>query len=202
MTTTPRLDAILDAVSQDATVLDVGCVQHDASAEARDNWLHKHLCQHTNEVTGLDYLADDVAELNDRGYDVVHADAHDFELDGTFDVIVAGELIEHLVNFHGFLDSCRQHLRADGRLVLTTPNPWALVYIRRAVVQGEAVGNDEHTCWFDATTLTQLLEREGYRILEIDTVRPSAPGVSRVLYDTGFKTIGGTRLIAVATPES
>lgn len=39
----------------------------------------------------------------------------------TFDTIIAGEVIEHLVSAPRFLDLCAEHLSAEGRLVLTTP---------------------------------------------------------------------------------
>ena len=42
--------------------------------------------------------------------------------DAPFDVIFAGEVIEHLLDDARFLVSCREALRPGGLLVLTTPN--------------------------------------------------------------------------------
>ena len=41
---------------------------------------------------------------------------------GTFDVIIAGEIIEHLIEVDAFLNEIRRCLKRDGILVLSTPN--------------------------------------------------------------------------------
>ncbi len=40
----------------------------------------------------------------------------------SYDLVFAGEIIEHLVDTDGFLQQCNLLLRANGRLILTTPN--------------------------------------------------------------------------------
>lgn len=42
--------------------------------------------------------------------------------DGAFDVLVAADIIEHLVNTDGFIAECRRMLRTNGLLVVSTPN--------------------------------------------------------------------------------
>ena len=37
------------------TVLDIGCVDHSASTEKNNNWLHKKIKQVAKTITGLDY---------------------------------------------------------------------------------------------------------------------------------------------------
>jgi 2-polyprenyl-3-methyl-5-hydroxy-6-metoxy-1,4-benzoquinol methylase len=198
--TNERVRALVDAVPRGLHVLDVGCVQHDADAAAGPNWLHQHLVARSASVVGIDILSEDIGELQARGYDVREADAETFDLDQQFDVVVAGELIEHLSRPGQFLERAREHLRPDGRLVVTTPNPWAFVHVRRAAL-GAGRWNDEHTCWFDAQTLRQLLQRHGFDA-RIEHVRPTDAGVTRVLYDAGAERIGGTSLLAVATPSA
>lgn len=44
----------------------------------------------------------------------------------TFDVIVAIEIIEHLYSTHNFLNNCSQLLRPLGDFLITTPNPRSL----------------------------------------------------------------------------
>lgn len=168
----PRIARILDAVPPGGTVLDVGCVNHDVARADDANWLHKHLCAVAGDVVGIDILAADVTALQAQGYDARVADAEDFALDRTFDAVVAGELIEHLANPGGFLDSARDHLREDGRLVLTTPNPWGATYLKRLLLPSEVHCNEEHTCWFDKRTLRQLLERHGFAVVTHEYVRP------------------------------
>lgn len=196
-----RVDRLVDAVPADASVLDLGCVQHDTAAADRETWVHDHLVTKCETVTGVDYLPDEVATLRERGYDVVCADATALDLDREFDAVVAGELIEHLADLGGFLDSVRRHLRPEGRFVLTTPNPWLFHRFKQALVNDSVRCNDEHTCWFDERTLRQLLARRRFDVERVEYVRPSSAGVSQVLYDLGRQQLGGASLLVVATPE-
>lgn len=107
----------------------------------------------------MDYSAESADFLADRGFNVVHGDAQNFTLDRQFDVIVAGDLIEHLENQAGFLESCKRHLKPDGKIVVSTPNPWFWKYLLLAVIHREVPNNAEHTGWFCPRTYRQLCER-------------------------------------------
>lgn len=151
------------------TVLDIGCVAHDSEKRHDESWLHELVVRSADEALGVDILKDELAELEAAGYDVTHGDAQALALEETFDVIVVGELIEHLVDFDGLLRSVDDHLADDGRLVITTPNAMAVHWTALRLLDQEFV-NTDHTCWFDATTLTQLLERYGFEPIEITYV--------------------------------
>jgi SAM-dependent methyltransferase len=196
-----RVRALVEAVPADASVLDLGCVQHDASAAASDAWVHDHLVDKCERVVGVDYLPDEVATLRQQGYDVRCGDATALDLGEQFDVVVAGELIEHLADLAGFLDSVAQHLRSDGRFLLTTPNPWLFHRFKQALIADSVACNDEHTCWLDEQTLRQLLGRHGFVVERIDHVRPTDAGLSQVLFDLGRSQLGGASLLVVAAPE-
>lgn len=142
----------------EGSILDIGCVQHSLERIKSDSWLHGVLCNQFNDVVGMDILEEEIQELSDMGYNVVHGDAENFKLDKKFDTIVAGELIEHLANPGNFLECCAQHLKDNGKLVLTTPNPYWIEYtIRRAFNRLDV--NPEHTALYDEVVITQLLDR-------------------------------------------
>ncbi len=54
--------------------------------------------------------------------DFIKGDAQDFTLERKFDMVFAGEIVEHLYNPDGLIASCLLALRPGGHLVLTTPN--------------------------------------------------------------------------------
>ena len=111
--------------------------------------------------------AEHIQKLQTEGYQVVCADATDFNLNRQFDIIVAGELMEHLTNPGGFLTCARQHLRAEGKLVLTMPNAICLNYFIQNIFKGHELDNLDHCCLYSETTLRCLLKRYGFQIEQV-----------------------------------
>jgi 2-polyprenyl-3-methyl-5-hydroxy-6-metoxy-1,4-benzoquinol methylase len=151
-------------------VLDIGCAMHRKYEEAiRDGrWIHEIIREVAKKVVGIDYLQDQVEFLNRKGYEVYHVNAEkleDLKLEQKFDVIVAGELIEHLSNPGLFLEGAKRFLNDDGILIITTPNCFA--YHRFKLLLNNVTENKwlnkEHTQWYSFYTLQQLLERHGYK---------------------------------------
>lgn len=193
----PRIAAILQCVPEGAEVLDLGCVQHDAAAEQNDDWLHGHLRDHAHEVVGLDTLGPAVRELRERGYHVIEADAEDFALGREFDVIVAGELIEHLSRPGDMLECAHEHLRPDGRVVLTTPNVWRAIRLRRIILSpADYQPNPEHTSWYCPRVLRELFRRHGFSAYRVRGVRPPTLGLTDLCWRLGHEMLGATHWLA------
>src|SRR6185295_17326915 len=104
--------------------------------------------------------------------------AESLDLGRTFDVVFAGELIEHLSNFAGFLATAHRHLGANGRLVLTTPNVFSLANIVYRMTPGTVRTNRDHTCWFCADTISTLLRGRGFEP-NTSNIRPETRGRAR-----------------------
>lgn len=160
-----KLDWIGRFLGREKTVLDLGCVGHDLGRTAVP-WLHEFLHSRAKRVVGVDYLPDAIHQMRRDGYEAVCADVQERELNETFDVIVAGDIIEHLDNVGLFLDCCRDHLIPDGVLLVTTPNPVNLVRFACLLLKGSVGANKEHTCWFTAKLLRQLAEWHGLAAAE------------------------------------
>lgn len=94
-------------------------------------------------------------------------DAERFDLGRSFDVIVAGDILEHLGDLNGFMQSCKRHLRPGGRLLISTPNPWYWRYIVKAALHVEVANNPEHVIWVCPRLLRQLAARHGMEMSEV-----------------------------------
>ena len=92
-------------------MLDVGA----GSGIDRPDWMHAAVASVATTTVGVELDAKLAARARERGYDVVAADAQTLDLGRTFDVVWAGELIEHLSCAGGFLDAAHRHLEPDGR---------------------------------------------------------------------------------------
>lgn len=152
-------------VTPGTSVLDLGCVCHDLDQTAVP-WLHKFLVERAGRVVGVDILPDAVERMKQQGYQAVCANAETLDLGETFDVVIAGDIIEHLDNLGQFLDQAAKHLSPEGVLLVTTPNPVTWVRLLRVLLKGQAGANKEHTCWFTEKVLRQLAERHSLRVVD------------------------------------
>lgn len=167
-----RIRAVLARI-EGPDVLHVGCV-----GEGKEKLLlHTTLCEnlHGCDVYGVDINAEGLGELQRRGFKVAVADAENMQLDRKFDTIFAGELIEHLPNPGRFLGSCRQMLKPGGKVVLSTPNPFSVMYSTMYVKNFRRAFNAGHTLWMCPQTLEQMSRRAGYTMAEIVFVDNLSP---------------------------
>ena len=148
-------------------VLGVGCVDHDLDKEGGGDWLHRLIRQRAAHLVGLDMEESAVRELNELGYRIVCGNAESTDLGETFDVVVAGELIEHVDNPGSFLRNMRRHLIPGGELIMTTPNPFYPKRLLEILRAGQAEVNGQHVSWFCPTTLAALLERAGFVDIQV-----------------------------------
>jgi len=143
-------------------VLDVGVVEHFAEASQRDDWLHEHVRRAASSCLGVDILEDGVRDLRERGYNVICADVAQASLNEIFDLIVMGEIVEHVVNPGALMKNAALMLAEGGRLLLTTPNPWYLNPILKNVFEGQPFTDSaDHVTWFDPSTLAEIGHRAG-----------------------------------------
>lgn len=156
-------------------VLDVGCVAHDVERMKSPEWLHQHLAQVAATCLGLDVVESGVAAMNDAGYNVVLHDAtqgpgplSDME---PFDVIVAGELIEHVGSVDMLFELASQLLSTDGALIISTPNPWAPHRVRAGQL-GLVWENVDHILYAFPSGIAELAERHGLVLAEASTTQP------------------------------
>jgi SAM-dependent methyltransferase len=173
------------------SVLDLGCIDEKEDAFKDANWLHKHLKNKSKFCVGIDYNKNAVIKLQSLGYEIYFGDVQYYDLNRKFDVVVAADIIEHLDNFKGFFASVNKSLTDDGRLVITTPNPWFFLRFLRCLVKGDPGCNPNHVVWFCKETLKELLERNGFfvEIIEYGSSEPIFYKVGRfrkVLFHTSI----------------
>jgi len=147
--------------------LDLGSVDHHEDNSKSRYWLFKAIKDNASSVLGLDYYKEGVEALRAAGYDIVHGDAQNFRVEKKFDIVTAGDLIEHLPNLDGFICSVKEALNSKGLLVISTPNPWCWKYLGYHFFFGKLQPvNREHVSWFCLKTLDNLFSRYGLEIVD------------------------------------
>ena len=170
-----RIPYVVD-VCRDRRVLDLGAMDETAfeSKRGRGTWLHEEIAKVARSVTGLDSSPLVPAAGLETGSnarilrgDIDRLDEWLTAADLSPDVVVAGELIEHLASPLGFLKSLAAIERLRGRtLILTTPNATALHNVAIGLIARESTHHD-HLCILSFKTLNTLCRKAGFASWQI-----------------------------------
>lgn len=167
-----RVEIVL-GLARDKRVIDLGFVDKGRMALKRERgrWLHGDLQQAARELVGIDFDAEGVVLANELGYNAYRADCQDRESIRALclepaDMVVAGELIEHLDRPGAFLDAVKLLVAPAGLLVITTPNGLSLTNFLASLVGRELV-NPDHVGWASVQTSKTLLMRHGWDLRNI-----------------------------------
>jgi SAM-dependent methyltransferase len=134
----------------------------------RGRWLHERLRDAATSIVGLDVSEEGVRWAKEEGFEAHAVDAQSPEAVAKLglepaDVVVAGEVIEHLDAPGPFLRAMTALIGPDGLLVITTPNAYRLLNFLSPAAGLELIHPD-HTAWHSPHTLRNLLERNGWRV--------------------------------------
>lgn len=167
-----RVD-FLKEVSRGKKVLHLGCTNWPYTQEAIESGmlLHKDLLSIASDVWGFDADREGIDYLSQQGVKNLYlADLERLDevaLDETFDVIIAGEMIEHLSNPGLFLRGIKRFMRGDTNLVITTINAYGGMRFFQYGLRGQGGRAEpvhpDHVYYFSYSTLRHLLERESFK---------------------------------------
>ncbi len=161
--------AALIETARGRRVVHVGFVDElMASKIAAEVWLHARLGAVAGSLVGLDSSEEGVAAARAEGWEAHAVDAQSAEAVRALgleraDVVIAGEIIEHLDAPGPFLRAL--HELAD-ELVLTTPNAYRLLNFL-APLSGSELIHPDHTAWHSPQTLRRLLDMSGWEVTRI-----------------------------------
>jgi 2-polyprenyl-3-methyl-5-hydroxy-6-metoxy-1,4-benzoquinol methylase len=171
-------------------VLDVGCATGYVAAALADRG-----CDVVG-IEGDERAAERARDVCER---VVVGDLEDpATIDGlgddTFDVVLCGDVLEHLVDPVPVLRRAVEHLRPDGLVIVSLPNI-AHVDVRLALLQGHFPYADlglldrTHLRFFTATSAHELLEQGGLTVVRTERLQRNtfttelAPAIDRSAVD-------------------
>ena len=186
--------------------VDSGCWEYHSQF---DKWLHGHLDAVASNLVGLDLDQLGVDEAIRRGFEAYCVDCSDDDAVAELglepaDVLIAGEIIEHLDNSGSFLEGLHSLTSRGGTLVVTTPNSSGLMNAVAAAFAGYEVNHPDHVTLYSCFTLCNLLERHGWKVVEVATYVPEVKetaglgGKMKVLATGARAILGVERLLAKA----
>ncbi|MFH1868841.1 MAG: class I SAM-dependent methyltransferase [Candidatus Omnitrophota bacterium] len=130
---------------KDKDVLDIGSI-----GQNKEYSLWSDIKQHAKSLTGIDIISSEEEA-------VVKGNIEDYNFNRKFDVVIAGDVIEHVDNQGLLLDNIKKHLKEDGVVIITTPNARWLSVLKRS--------NPTHMLWHDRFTLKAIVEKHSFKIV-------------------------------------
>jgi SAM-dependent methyltransferase len=140
------------------------------------DFLHRRLTDVASRCLGIDISAEAIDAMKSVGMDnVACADACALpdDFDAKFDVIIAGEVIEHLPNPGTFMAQSARCLRSGGALVVTVPNAFNILRLW-GVLRGREMVHRDHCYYFSAKTGARLASLYGFQLGEVAYTDPLA----------------------------
>jgi 2-polyprenyl-3-methyl-5-hydroxy-6-metoxy-1,4-benzoquinol methylase len=173
-----------------ARVLHLGCVDHPFLHErlAAGDLLHAAIDEVAAELWGVDLDRAGLETLRAAGFANLHeADIERLEaaaLPGRFDVIVAGEIVEHLTSPGAFLRQVPRLLAPAGKLLVTVSSAQSIRLAANALRRVEVVHPD-HKAYFSPHTLTELLASSALTVVDLRPywARPRRAPALHAAYD-------------------
>lgn len=152
-----RWDWIINRVGSGKKVLNLGGIAKEEKEKIEKN---------KNKVVDVDFF--------DRGSDIIANLEHGIpQKDNSYDIVIAGEIIEHMTNPIFFVAECWRVLKENGRLILTTPNICG-IKSRIYMIFGKLPSNcanaySSHLKDFNVGLLKRIVKECGFNIREEDT---------------------------------
>ena len=157
-------------------VLHLGCTDYPYTQAAIDNGrlLHFELQKIADQLYGFDFDEKGIEVLKNHNVENIYkADLENLDkvdLNETFDVIVAGEMIEHLSNPGLFLKGIQRFMNKDTKLLITTINAYMglrfWVYGLRGRSGSVEPVHPDHVAYYSFSTLSLIIKRENLKVQE------------------------------------
>lgn len=161
-----RISKLLKLIGHGKNVLDLGCWDGSISEIIKNN---------NNNVSGIEIADKAIEKARKRGvavFDINLNSDWQANIKEKYDVVLAGEIIEHIFDTDKFLQNIYNSLTADGCLVLSTPNIASLgrrlllLFGLNPMIEITARSNDAgHVRYFTFYNLKKLLKENNFKIM-------------------------------------
>jgi 2-polyprenyl-3-methyl-5-hydroxy-6-metoxy-1,4-benzoquinol methylase len=181
-----RASFLLEAVAAGDRVLDLGCGEGMFTARLADAGA---------SVVGADVAEEPLrrARARHRELDLrlIDGEGHWDLPDASFDLVWAGEVIEHVADTAGWLSELRRVLRSGGRLLLSTPSLGRSQLLASAlspsVFARRFDPRSDHLRHYSRASLTALIADFGFEQIALRAAG-GPPGARRVLLASAVRS--------------
>lgn len=165
-----RISKLIKLIGINKKVLDLGC---------RDGQISQLIAKNNNVVYGIEIANEMVKKCNKKGIKVFDIDLNSNwqeSIEKKFDIVLAGEIIEHIFDTDKFLQNIYKILKSDGFLVLSTPNIASfgrrilLLLGKNPLIETTSRKYDAgHIRYFTLKALKLLLKENNFKVINFES---------------------------------
>ena len=158
-----KIESLLGKDRREIHLLDVGCSSGAFISVANDLGVN---------AEGVEPAAGPARTARDAGLRVHQGFLEEIRLpEGSFDVVTAFEVIEHVKNPTGLVQECHRILRTGGLMVFRTANTdsWTARYMKGRWEYFHMSKHGGHICFYNPTSMDKLAKRSGFIVESIRT---------------------------------
>ena len=180
-------------------VMHLGCAAWPLTEQQLEDGslLHLALSKVSRRVYGIDLSEEGLSFLRKRGFkDLIRWDVEkldELRVEEPVDVIVSGEILEHLSNPGLFLQGISRLMKREkSKLVISVPNAFSIRHFVPVMLRQTERVMDDHTAYYSFSTLRELLRRHDLRVSEsyiFSNVGQGSSGFKRLLKRTMNATL-------------
>jgi 2-polyprenyl-3-methyl-5-hydroxy-6-metoxy-1,4-benzoquinol methylase len=190
----------LELVGWNRKVLELG---------AASGHVTRALVERRCQVTSIEFEAESAAELHGIADQVIVGDLNDRDvfagLRADFDVVLAGDVLEHLLRPHDVLGRAARLLKPGGQMVISLPHV-GHVDVRLSLIRGRwdyqtwGLLDSTHTRFFTLDSIATMVREAGLVITDLRRVRVPAFETELAVDRSGVPT--EVLELALADPEA
>jgi 2-polyprenyl-3-methyl-5-hydroxy-6-metoxy-1,4-benzoquinol methylase len=157
-------DLLVKLVEPNKTVLDIGCSK---------GFLGKKLKEKGCIITGIDSNKEDLIEARKYYDKTLLLDINKENISGKYDIIILGDVIEHLSEPERILKNIKKNLNENGYLLISVPNI-VNIYARLKILFGnfdygeKGIFDKTHLRFFTLKSFKSLINNSGYSIIRVE----------------------------------
>jgi SAM-dependent methyltransferase len=151
------------------SVLHVGCTDSPITEQKHKNGtlIHEAIVRSASDVWGIDLCKIGIDYMEKNGFSNIYLmDAENIKIERKFDIIVAGDVVEHLSNPGLFLQKIPNLLSTNGKLIISVPHAYCRAWAMSMWYQKHEIVHKDHCCYYSPKTLASLCAR--FDLLPVD----------------------------------
>jgi 2-polyprenyl-3-methyl-5-hydroxy-6-metoxy-1,4-benzoquinol methylase len=155
---------IVDLVEKNKKVLDVACAS---------GYLATFLKQKGCSIDGVDIDSEYIDEAKKHCDNVAILDISKEKIEGKYDVVILGDILEHLSNPDDILSGLKNNLNNDGYIIISIPNivniyPRLKIFFGNFDYEEKGIFDRTHLRFFTKKSFVELIKKAGYKIEKME----------------------------------